>query len=176
MQLEAIAAELNIFLAEKIVTRKRVGFVVEVRSTVAAEAAFFGRTAGARRAAGAGRGAGRAPDGVARRQPARRRSRRCTRSASLGVEAAGDRRGASCCATSGPDLAAMIGAPDPALRLAAVRVIGRRVRRARPDDAAIEQTVGDAVITALNDRDRAVRAAAMRGARRDALRARACRR
>ena len=34
VQLEAIAAELNIFLAEKIVPRKRVGLVIEVRNKV----------------------------------------------------------------------------------------------------------------------------------------------
>ena len=31
VQLEAIAAELNIFLAEQVVTRKRIGLVIEVR-------------------------------------------------------------------------------------------------------------------------------------------------
>src|SRR5262249_26586903 len=40
VQLEAIAAELNIFLAEKIVSRRRVGWVIEVRNSGAAEAAF----------------------------------------------------------------------------------------------------------------------------------------
>src|SRR5256885_14473788 len=40
IQLEAIAAELNVFLAEKIVPRKRVGFIIEVRNTISAETAF----------------------------------------------------------------------------------------------------------------------------------------
>src|SRR5262249_20069500 len=40
VQLEAIAAELNIFLAEPVVTRKRVGLVVEKRTAIAAEAAL----------------------------------------------------------------------------------------------------------------------------------------
>src|SRR5438552_3984123 len=40
VQLEAIAAELNIFLEERIVPRKRVGFVIEVRNQVLAESAF----------------------------------------------------------------------------------------------------------------------------------------
>src|SRR5437016_54388 len=40
VQLEAIAAELNIFLSERIVPRKRVGFVIEVRNQVMAESAF----------------------------------------------------------------------------------------------------------------------------------------
>ena len=40
IQLEAIAAELNVFLAEKIVPRKRVGFIIEVRNKISAETAF----------------------------------------------------------------------------------------------------------------------------------------
>ena len=40
VQLEAIAAELNIFLAEKIVPRRRVGLVIEVRNNIAADRAF----------------------------------------------------------------------------------------------------------------------------------------
>ena len=40
VQLEAIAAELNIFLTEPIVPRKRVALVVEVRNAVQAEPAF----------------------------------------------------------------------------------------------------------------------------------------
>src|SRR5260221_12468087 len=40
IQLEAIAAELNIFLAERSVARKHVAMVVEVRSRAGAEAAF----------------------------------------------------------------------------------------------------------------------------------------
>src|SRR5204863_5212102 len=40
VQLEAIAAELNIFLAERVVTKKRVGLIVEKRAAIAAEAAF----------------------------------------------------------------------------------------------------------------------------------------
>jgi HEAT repeat protein len=61
---------------------------------------------------------------------------------------------------SGPDVAAFIGSSDAALRYAAVRVLGRMFAR-RAQDEAIESTVGDAVITALNDNDRAVKAAAM---------------
>src|SRR5438552_3849090 len=40
IQLEAIAAELNIFLAERIVPRKRLGLVIEVRNKISADAAF----------------------------------------------------------------------------------------------------------------------------------------
>jgi hypothetical protein len=39
-QLEAIAAELNIFLADKVTPRKRVGLLVEVRNRIAAEPIF----------------------------------------------------------------------------------------------------------------------------------------
>ncbi len=77
----------------------------------------------------------------------------------LGVEATGPVR-RELLRTSGPDLAAMVAAPDAEMRLGAVRVLGR-LFAARPGDPAIEQTVGDAVIIALNDHDHAVAAAAM---------------
>src|SRR6185295_12052526 len=40
VQIEAIAAELNIFLTEPVVPRKRVALIVEVRNAVLAESAF----------------------------------------------------------------------------------------------------------------------------------------
>src|SRR5258706_7804168 len=40
VQFEAIAAEVNIFLADKIVPRRRVGLVIEMRNKIAADAAF----------------------------------------------------------------------------------------------------------------------------------------
>ena len=40
VQLEAIGAELNIFLADKIIPKKRVGLVVEVRNHIEAEPTF----------------------------------------------------------------------------------------------------------------------------------------
>src|SRR5205814_5787586 len=49
---------------------------------------------------------------------------------------------------------------DPMLRLAAIRVIGRVFAR-RPGDPAIDETVGDAVITALNDHEVVIQEAAM---------------
>jgi HEAT repeat protein len=61
---------------------------------------------------------------------------------------------------SGPDITAFVGASDPAMRYAAVRVLGA-VFAKRPQDGPIEETVGDAVITALNDADQAVKGAAM---------------
>ena len=56
----------------------------------------------------------------------------------------GDRR--ELLRASGPDLAAMLGAPDPGVRFAALRVLGR-VFEKRPQDEPIETTVGDAIIT-----------------------------
>src|SRR6185369_10421832 len=61
---------------------------------------------------------------------------------------------------AGPDVAAFIGSSDPAMRYAAVRVLGRVFAR-RAGDEPIETSVGDAAITALKDTDRAVRTAAM---------------
>jgi HEAT repeat protein len=61
---------------------------------------------------------------------------------------------------SGPDIAAMVGASEPAMRYAAVRVLGAVFAR-RVEDGPIEVTVGDAIITALNDADQAVKGAAM---------------
>ena len=158
VQLAAIAAELNIFLAEKIVPRKRVGFVVEVRTRVAADAIF-----------GSGPLAvGPRPvpievlDGLrtaARDDNPRVRLEAIYAFGVLAVEPAGSRR-RELLRPSGPDLAAMIGAVDPAHRYAALRVIGRVFER-RLQDAPTEQTVGDAVIGALNEKEPAMQAAAM---------------
>jgi len=158
VQLEAIAAELNIFLAEKIVTRKRVGLVVEVRSPLAAEATF---TAGP---LAVGPRPVPLPVLDALRTAARDDNPRVRLEAVyafgvLAVEPGGSRR-RELLRTSGPDLAAMIGAVDPAHRYAALRVIGRVFGR-RPQDDPIQQEVGDAVISALNERDVAMRAVAM---------------
>lgn len=158
VQLEAIAAELNIFLAEKIVSRKRVGFVVEVRTPIVAEAAFSSgplavgsrpvplEVLAALRAAG-------------RDENSRVGVEALYTFGVLAVEPGGAAR-RELLSVSGPDLAAMIGAPDAARRFAAIRVLGQLFTR-RPQDEPVEETVGDAVVGALNDNDRAVRAAAM---------------
>jgi HEAT repeat protein len=158
IQLEAIAAELNIFLAEPIVPRKRVALVVEVRSAVQAEPAF---SAGPNAL-----GARPIPMEVitALRTAARDENPRVAIEAlyafgALAVQPGGDARRGMLRA-AGPDVAAFIGSSDPAMRYAAVRVIGR-VFAKRAEDETIEPTVGDAVIMALNDADRAVRTAAM---------------
>ena len=158
IQIEAIAAELNIFLAEKIVARRRVGFVIEVRTPLAAEASF---TAGPL-AIGPRPVPLEVLDGLrkaARDDNPRVRLEAVYAFGVLAVESGGARR-RDLLRTSGPDLAAMIGAVDPAQRYAALRVIGRVFER-RPQDDPIALEMGDAVISALNEKDDAMRAAAM---------------
>jgi len=158
VQLEAIAAELNIFLAERIVPRKRIGLIVEKRTAILAESAFsVGPLA---------IGSRPVPIEVltALRAGARDENPRVALESLyafgvLGVDAGGRAR-RDLLRASGPDVAALTGASDPALRYAALRVMGRLFAMRAADDP-VEQTVGDAVITALNDDDRAVKGAAM---------------
>jgi HEAT repeat protein len=158
IQFEAIAAELNIFLAEKVVPRKKVGLVVEVRTKIAAEAAFS--------AGPLALGATPVPMEVlvALRTAARDNNPR------VGVEAlyafgalASEPTGAArrvLQQASASELSAMAGSSDEALRAAAVRVIGR-VFDANTSDEAADASVGDAVIHALNDQNRLIKRAAM---------------
>ena len=159
VQLAAIAAELNIFIAERIVPKKRIGLVVEVRNQILAEPLF---SAGPSKI-----GPRHVPMEVltALRAAARDDNRRVGLEAlyafgTLADEPSGEQR-RDVLRTSGPDVAALIGASDPALRFAAVRVMGRLFAR-RAGDAAVDSTVGDALISALNDNDRAIKIAAMR--------------
>jgi HEAT repeat protein len=162
VQLEAIAGEVNIFLADKIVARKRVGFLIEVRTPIQAEAAFsVGPLALGPRSV---------PPEVltALRAAGRDNNPRVALEAlyafgALSSEPSGAAR-RELLRMSGLDLAAMIGMPDPSMRFAALRVIGRLfARRAEDDgvDPSLIQAVGDGVITALNDKDRVVRSAAI---------------
>ena len=158
VQLEAIAAELNIFLVEPIATRKRIGLIVEVRSSVNSEAAFS--------AGPLALGARPVPPEVltALRLGARDDNPRVALEAvyafgALGGEPNGRAR-RELLRVSGPDLGALVGASDPAMRYAAVRVLGR-VFAKRAHDDPIDQMIGDAIITALNDGDRAVKSGAM---------------
>ena len=150
VQLEAIAAELNIFLAEPLAARKR--------GSVLSEQAFSAGTLAL--------GERPVPTEVltALRLGARDENPRVALEAlyafgALASEPAGSPRRALL-RDSGPDIAAFVGASDPAKRYAAVRVLGRVFARRAQDDP-IEETVGDAVITALNDDDRAVKGGAM---------------
>jgi HEAT repeat protein len=158
IQLEAIAAELNIFLARKIVPQRRVGLIIEVRQKVSAAAAFDEGPPAL--------GTQPVPAEVltALGQAMRDDNRR------VGLEAlyafgtlAGQPSGAArreMLRTAGPELAATIGAADPALRLAAVRVIGR-LFDSRPGDDPFDPQIGDALISALNDPADQVKSAAM---------------
>ena len=157
-QLEAIAAELNIFLADKIVPKKRVGLLVEVRNAIAAEPIF---TAGPSAV-----GSNRVPAMVATNLALASRDP----NARVAVEAiyafgaladevpTADR--SAVLAQAGPILAATIGATDPVLRLATIRVLGRVFAR-RPGEPPIDESVGDAVIMALNDHEPVIQEAAM---------------
>jgi HEAT repeat protein len=158
VQFEAIAAEVNIFLADKIVPRKRVGLLIEVRNKIAADAVFS--------AGPLAIGPRPVPMEVltALRTAARDDNPRVGLEAlyafgTLAVEPGGNRR-RDLLRSAGPDLAAMVGAADPALRLAAVRVIGRLFTK-RSQDQPIDPDVGDAVISALNDNNRVIKSAAM---------------
>jgi HEAT repeat protein len=158
VQLEAIAAELNIFLNEPVVPRKRVALVVEVRHAVLAESAFsIGPLA---------IGALPVPLEVltALRAGARDENPRVAVESlyTFGVLAVepGGRARRELLRASGPEIAALTGASDRALRYAAVRVIGRVFAKRRADEP-LEQTVGDAVVTALNDNERVVNGAAI---------------
>ncbi|OLC49056.1 MAG: hypothetical protein AUH43_08205 [Acidobacteria bacterium 13_1_40CM_65_14] len=158
VQLEAIAAELNIFLAEKIVVRKRVGFIVEVRNQIVAAAAFASGPLAI--------GPRPVPAEVlsALRAGARDENPRVALEALyafgvLAVQPGGAAR-RDMLRAAGPVLTALTGAADPALRYAAVRVIGR-VFEKRLQDEPVDQTVGDAIITLLNEKDRTLKVAAM---------------
>ena len=158
VQLEAIAAELNIFLADKVVPKKKVGLVIEVRNKIAAESAFS---------------AGRLVIGplpvpaevlTALRVAARDGNPRVGLEAlyafgTLASEPAGAAR-QELQRVSAPDLAALIGVPDEMLRMAAVRVIGRVFEKHTLDEST-DMSVGDAIITVLNDRNRLIKRAAM---------------
>ena len=158
VQLEAIAAELNIFLAEKIVTPRRVGFVVEMRKAIAAESAFSTGPSAI--------GARRVPPEVlsALLTAIRDENPRVGLEAlyafgTLAQQPSGPAR-RELLRTAGAPLAGLLGTSDPMLRFGAARVIGRVFERRAQDDP-IDQALGDAVIVALNDKDRGVKLTAM---------------
>jgi HEAT repeat protein len=158
VQLAAIAAELNIFLAEPVVPRKRVGFVVEKRVAIVAEAAFSSGPFAL--------GPRPVPPAVvdAVRKAVHDDNPRVALEAvyAFGVLAtplSGAAR-RDLLRASGPEVAPLLGSSEPGLRYAAARVLGR-VFEPRAQDEPIDESVGDALITTLNDDDRAVKAAAM---------------
>jgi HEAT repeat protein len=158
VQLEAIAAVLNAFFAERVVPRRRVALVVELRNRITAEAAFDQSP----RILGGQAVPLETLEGL--RLALSDESPLVAREAlyalgTLGNEAyVPDQRELR--SRAGPQLAALLGHPRPAHRVAAARVIGRLFGWQSNNDPAPE-AVGDAVIVALNDNDAQVRAAAM---------------
>ena len=158
VQMEAIAAELNIFLTERVVARKRVALIVEVRNQISALSVFD-------------QGAGAldprpVPTEVltALRAAAHDNNLRVAVEAlyafgALADNAYGpDRR--ELLAASAAELASVLGVPQGDLRAGGVRVIAR-LYAWRVGDAAVDEVVGDAMVVALNDRDSRISAAAM---------------
>src|SRR5262249_55428777 len=123
VQVEAIAAELNIFLAEKIVSRRRVGLVIEVRNPVMAESLFS--------AGPFVLGARPVPArvltalGTATRDDNPRVALEALYAFGvLAVEPGGSAR-RDMIRVNGPGIAALVGSPGGATRAGAVRVLGR---------------------------------------------------
>jgi HEAT repeat protein len=158
VQREAIAGELNIFLADKVILSQRVAGVIEKRGSLDPDALF---------AAGPIVTSGRTvPNEVllALRTALRDENPQVMLDAvsvlgTLAVDAAGGGtndviRGAA------PTLAGMLGMSEAAFRIASLRLTGRlysaRMLRGTPVDAVL----GDAVVSSLNDREAAVRLAA----------------
>jgi HEAT repeat protein len=158
VQLAAIAAELNIVLAEKIVARRRVGLVIEKRQTVAAAAVFDSGPLAI--------GPRTVPLEVldalrvaARDDNPRVRLESTYAFGAAAVEPRGARR-RELVRASGRDLAAMVNAVDPYHRYAALRVIGRLLAPHQGDDP-LDEYIGDVVINSLNEKDKAMQQAAM---------------
>ena len=128
-------------------TKKKVALVVEVRNSVQAEAAF---SAGSNAL-----GALAVPMpkcSTALRTAARDDNPRVSAIealyafGTLAIDPGGVQR-RDMLRAAGPDLAAFIGSSNPAMRYAAVRVLGRVFAKRSAATSAIESTVGDAVIT-----------------------------
>jgi HEAT repeat protein len=155
---EAIAAELNTFLAERVVTRKHVALVVEVRTPIDAHAEFSKGPLAI--------GPRPVPIEVlgALRRASRDANPRIAVEAlyafgTLGVEPSGARRRALL-AESGSDLDSMIGIADLGRRYAVIRVIGR-VFEWRSGDRPIDPLIGDAIVAAVNDPEKTIKLAAI---------------
>lgn len=158
VQHEAITGELNLFLAEPLVPRKRVGLVIEVRNRISAESIFESgwRVLDPRVV----------PDAVltALRTAVHDDNSSISVEAlyalgSLGANVYGRERSAFL-ANSTSELVAALGSLDYSVREAAVLVI-ERVYWRRPGDGPVDILLGDALVTTLNDRVPSVRRGAM---------------
>lgn len=158
IQREAIAAELNIFLADKVILKQRVGLVIEKRGNLDPDALF---------AAGPIVTSGQTvPDEVltALSTAVRDKNPQVMLDALsvLGTLAVDARGGGANEVVRGvaPTLAAMLGMSEPAFRFASLQAVARlfdsRMRRGAP----IDTMLGDAVVSAVNDREEPVRRAA----------------
>lgn len=158
VQLEAIAAEVNIFTAGKAAPR-RVGIItIEDRTRLAAQTTFDGGPLVL--------SAARVPPSVllTLRLATRDDSPKVSVEAlyafgALASQVTGRAR-RDLLQASIADLTPLLSLPDPANRLAVVRVIGRLYEK-RPGDAPLPQQLGNLVIAAVNEQDRVMKLAAM---------------
>lgn len=158
IQAEAIAAEVNLHLAVPLVPRSRVGLIIEVRNDISA-AALFKQGSGVL-----------SPRPVALDVLTALRTTGRDDNARVAVEAlyafgllADNVYGAErrrLLAESAAELGAALGVPQRDVRHAAIQIIAR-LYAWRVGDLAADTTVGDAVVTALNDRDHTIRMAAL---------------
>ncbi|MBI3490889.1 MAG: HEAT repeat domain-containing protein [Acidobacteria bacterium] len=157
VQLEAIAGEVAIFLNKNVVARRHVGFVIEVRHDVASDAFWAGPMASSGRPA---------PAEVlaALRAAAHDDNPRVAVEAlyafgAMAAEVKGVAR-RDLQEANGPYLADLAGSAQREMRLAAVAVIGRIYTR-WPDET-LNESVGPAVIAALDDREDVIKIVAAR--------------
>ena len=143
IQLEAIAAELSFFMVEKVPERRRVGFVVELRSSGGAAGAFdMGPLAVWPKAA--------PPELI--HELLKAVDDENSRVRLEAIHAIGVVGTSGIPADAEPLLIKALDHPDPAVRAGAARVVARIGLKA----------AGDALIKAINDSSREVRYAAMR--------------
>jgi len=158
IQFQAIAGELNIFLAEPVIPRKKVGLVVEVRNTISAPSLFqqgprvFDPKLVPAEVLTALRAAGHDDN-------QRVSVEALYAFGALSDNVYGDSRRALL-SGSVTELVSALAAQDEELRGAALLVVAR-LYSWRMGDAAVDERVGDAVVKALNDRDLQIRLLAM---------------
>jgi HEAT repeat protein len=158
VQFEAIAAAMNIYLAEKVVPRRRVALVVEVRNKIGSEAVFSEGPSALNAVI--------VPDALLSGllRASRDDNALVALDALYAFGALTDNQAPASRAelrtTAGPGLTGLLGVPQLELRIAAARVIGRLYERRAPD-LSVNETVGDSVVRAINDSNRDARFAAM---------------
>jgi HEAT repeat protein len=158
IRLEAIRAELNLFLVGKVVPRRRIGVIVEMRSSVSAESAFA-----------AGDDALEAADVPSEVLTALRAAMH-DQNGQVALEAldafgtlaatANRTARADVLQSAAPDLAGMLGVDSAEMRRGALRVIGRLFEW-RQGDPPPDQALGDGLVASLNERQTGLRIAAM---------------